>query len=123
MATIPDKLLKLAVPNKHEVAIEALAYALTQLSVFEDAQHANELLVACDYDGRKLAPLFDQIERQATAQDITLVTGKRNAFKEAGLRGLPLNFDSFRAFNKAFDKLEYSCPPNARASPTLIARS
>ena len=88
VASIPDKLLKLAVPNKHEVAIEALAYALTQLSVFEDAQHANELLVACDYDGRKLAPLFDQIERQATAQDVTLVTGKRNAFKEAGLRGL-----------------------------------
>ena len=114
IATIPDKLLKLAVPNKHEVAIEALAYALTQLSVFEDAQHANELLVACDYDGRKLAPLFDQIERQATAQDVTLVTGKRNSFKEAGLRGLPLNFDSFRAFNKAFDKLEYSCPPNSR---------
>ena len=30
--------------------------------VFEDTQHANELLVACDYDGRKLAPLLDQIE-------------------------------------------------------------
>ena len=27
----------------------ARIYALTQLSVFEDKQHANELLVACDY--------------------------------------------------------------------------
>ena len=66
IAGIPDKLLKLAVPNKHEVAIEALAYALTLLSVFEDVQHANELLVACEYDGRKLAPLLDQIEAQAS---------------------------------------------------------
>jgi len=113
---IPDKLLKLAVPNKHEVAIEALAYALTQLSIFEDTQHANELLVACDYDGRKLAPLFDQIEAQASLEDITLVTGRRNAFKEAGLRGLPLTFDSFRAFNKAFELLEFRCPPNSRLS-------
>ena len=82
IAGIPDKLLKLAVPNKHEVATEALAYALTQLSIFEDVQHANELLVACDYDGRKLAPLLDQIESQASLEDITLVTGRRNAFKE-----------------------------------------
>ena len=116
IAGIPDKLLKLAVPNKHEVATEALAYALTQLSIFEDVQHANELLVACDYDGRKLAPLLDQIESQASLEDITLVTGRRNAFKEAGLRGLPLTFDSFRAFNKAFDVLEYRCPPNSRLS-------
>ena len=116
IAGIPDKLLKLAVPNKHEVAIEALAYALTQLSIFEDTQHANELLVACDYDGRKLAPLLDQIEAQASLEDITLVTGRRNAFKEAGLRGLPLTFDSFRAFNKAFELLEYRCPPNSRLS-------
>ena len=48
IAGIPDKLLKLAIPNKHEVAIEALAYALTLLSIFEDVQHANELLVSCD---------------------------------------------------------------------------
>ena len=116
IAGIPDKLLKLAVPNKHEVAIEALAYALTLLSVFEDVQHANELLVACEYDGRKLAPLLDQIEAQASLEDITLVTGRRNAFKEAGLRGLPLTFDSFRAFNKAFDVLEYRCPPISRLS-------
>ena len=82
IAGVPDKLLKLAVPNPHEVAIEALAYALTILSIFEDTQHANELLVACDYDGRKLAPLLDQIEAQASAEDVTLVTGRRDAFKE-----------------------------------------
>ena len=116
IAGIPDKLLKLAVPNEHEVAIEALAYALTQLSIFEDAQHANELLVACNYDGRQLAPLLDQIEAQASLEDVTLVTGKRNAFKEAGMRGLPLTFESFRAFNKAFDVLEFRCPPSSRLS-------
>ena len=99
-----------------KVAIEALAYALTILSVFEDTQHANELLVACDYDGRKLAPLLDQIEAQASAEDVTLVTGRRNAFKEAGLRGLPLTFDSFRGLNKAYDLLEFRCPPNSRLS-------
>ena len=46
IASIPDKLLKLCIPNAHEVQIEALAYALTMLSIFEDEQHANELLVA-----------------------------------------------------------------------------
>ena len=123
IAGVPDKLLKLAVPNPHEVAIEALAYALTILSVFEDTQHANELLVACEYDGRKLAPLLDQIEAQASAEDVTLVTGRRDAFKEAGLRGLPLTFDSFRAFSKAFDVLEYRCPPNNRLCQTPAARN
>ena len=122
IAGVPDKLLKLAVPNPHEVAIEALAYALTILSVFEDTQHANELLVACDYDGRKLAPLLDQIEAQASAEDVTLVTGRRDAFKEAGLRGLPLTFDSFRAFSKAFDVLEYRCPPDNRLTDASRAQ-
>ena len=92
IGAIPDKLLKLAIPNKHEVSIEALAYALTQLSIFEDVQHANELLVACDYDGRKLGPLFDAIELEATGEDIALVTGTRYKFKEAGLKGQPLTF-------------------------------
>ena len=44
------------------------------------------------------------------------MTGRRNAFKEAGLRGLPLTFDSFRGFNKAYDLLEFRCPPNSRLS-------
>ena len=86
--------------SAHEVKVEALAYALTQLSIFEDEQHANELLEKCDYDGRNLAYYLDEIEAQASAEDVTLVTGQRNAFKEAGLRGLPLNFASFRAFFK-----------------------
>ena len=116
IASIPDKLLKLCIPNAHEVQIEALAYALTMLSIFEDKQHANELLVQCEYDGRKLAPFLDQIEAQASAEDVTLVTGQRNAFKEAGLRGLPLSFDSFRAFFKGFNELEYRCPPGQRLS-------
>jgi len=97
-------------PNAHEVVIEALAYALTILSIFEDEQHANELLVQCKYDGRKLAPFLDQIEAQASAEDVTLVTGQRNAFKK--VRGLPLTFDSFRAFFKGFNELEYRCPPS-----------
>ena len=112
--TIPDKLLKLAIPNPHEVQVEALAYALTQLSVFEDKHHANELLEMCDYDGRKLAVLLDHIEAQATPEDINLVTGRRNRFKEAGLKGLPLSLTTFRAFFKKFDVLEYKCPPPDR---------
>ena len=111
---IPDKLLKLAIPNAHEVQIEALAYALTQLSVFEDKHHANELLVLCDYDGRKLAPLLDHIESQATPEDITLVTSRRDKFKEAGLKGLPLTFTTYRAFFKKFEVFEYKCPPPDR---------
>ena len=39
LSDIPDKLLKLAVPNPDEVGIEAHAYALTQLSIFEDRHH------------------------------------------------------------------------------------
>ena len=49
VSAIPPLLLKLAVPNKDEVETQALAYALTQLSVFEDRQHANELLELCDF--------------------------------------------------------------------------
>ena len=85
--SLPANLLKIAMPNEHEVKVEALAYALTQLSIFDDEEHANELLELCEYDGRKLAPFFDEIERQASGEDITLVTGRRNAFKEAGLKG------------------------------------
>ena len=43
ITTIPDKVLKLCTPNKDEVETEALAYALTQLSIFADRIHANEL--------------------------------------------------------------------------------
>ena len=111
---IPDKLLKLAIPNPHEVQVEALAYALTQLSVFEDKQHANELLELCDYDGRKLSVLLDHIEAQSTPEDVTLVTSRRDRYKEAGLKGLPLSFASYRAFFKQFDVFEYKCPPADR---------
>ena len=122
IGAIPDKLLKLAIPNKHEVSIEALAYALTQLSIFEDVQHANELLVACDYDGRKLGPLLDAIELEATGEDIALVTGTRDKFKEAGLKGQPLNFASFRMFFKQFNILEYRCPPDDRLADKALAQ-
>ena len=54
LSDIPDKLLKLAVPNPDEVGIEAHAYALTQLSIFEDRHHANELLEKCEYVPRCL---------------------------------------------------------------------
>ena len=119
---VPDRLLKLAIPNEHEVKVEALAYALTQLSIFEDEQHANELLEKCDYDGRHLAYYLDEIEAQASAEDVTLVTGQRNAFKEAGLRGLPLNFASFRAFFKSFNAYEYRCPPYQRMSDDQLSQ-
>ena len=122
LGAIPDKLLKLAIPNKHEVSIEALAYALTQLSIFEDVQHANELLVACDYDGRKLGPLFDAIELEATGEDIALVTGTRDKFKEAGLKGQPLTFASFRTFIKQFNVLEYRCPPDDRLGDKALSQ-
>ena len=82
-------------PNAHEVVIEALAYALTILSIFEDEQHANELLVQCKYDGRKLAPFLDQIEAQASAEDVTLVTGQRNASRKQAFevcRSLSIRF-------------------------------
>ena len=36
IAAIPDKILKLCTVNQDEVQTEALAYALTQLSIFED---------------------------------------------------------------------------------------
>ena len=122
IGAIPDKLLKLAIPNKHEVSIEALAYALTQLSIFEDVQHANELLVACDYDGRKLGPLLDAIELEATGEDIALVTGTRDKFKEAGLKGQPLTFASFRTFIKQFNVLEYRCPPDDRLGDKALSQ-
>ena len=114
ITVLPDKILKLAQPNAHEVETEALAYALTQLSVFDDRQHANELLVQCNYDGRQLGPLLDAIERRARAEDLALVTGRRNAFKEAGLNGQPLTYESFRRFFKDFNVLEYKCPANKR---------
>ena len=114
VAMLPDKLLKLAQPNKDEVETEALAYALTQLSVFEDRVHANELLVECDYDGRQLGPILDRIEKTALAEDITLVVGRRNAYREAGLNGQPLTHDSFRVFFKGLNEHEYKCPAHER---------
>ena len=114
ITVLPDKILKLAQPNAHEVETEALAYALTQLSVFDDRQHANELLVQCNYDGRQLGPLLDAIERRARAEDLALVTGRRNAFKEAGLNSQPLTYETFRRFFKDFNVLEYKCPANKR---------
>ena len=44
ITSLPDKVLKMCMPNKDEVETEALAYALTQLSIFQDRVHANELL-------------------------------------------------------------------------------
>ena len=70
--------------------------------MFTNKQHANELLSACDYDGRLLGPLLDQIESTARAEDIALVTGWRNKFKEVGLEGQPLTQESFQKFMKDF---------------------
>ena len=116
ITTIPDKILKICTVNQDEVQTEALAYALTQLSIFEDRQHANELLKQCDYDGRKLGPILDAIESKARAEDVSLVTGKRNKFRDAGLSGQPLTFASFRKFFKEFNVFEYKCPPTKRTS-------
>ena len=114
ITSIPDKILKMCTVNPDEVQTEALAYALTQLSIFEDRLHANELLKQCNYDGRQLGPLLDAIEAKAKAEDISLVTGKRNKFKEAGLNNQPLTFDSFRKFFKEFNVYEYKCPASKR---------
>ena len=110
IASLPERYLKLAQVNPDEVETEALAYALTQLSVFSDKQHANELLAACEYDGRRLGPLLDIIEATARAEDIALVTGRRNKYKEIGLNGQPLSHESFKKFLKDFNSLEYRCP-------------
>ena len=120
--SLPDKILKLAIPNKDEVETEALAYALTQLSIFEDKIHANELLVQCDYDGRRLAPILDAIEATARPEDVTLVTGRRNKFVAAGLNHQPLNQDSFKKFLKEFNVLEYKCPANERLSDESLGQ-
>ena len=56
--------------NPDEVQTEALAYALTQLSIFEDRLHANELLKQCNYDGRQLGPILDAIEATAKAEAV-----------------------------------------------------
>ena len=122
ISTLPDRYVKMATVNKEEVETEALAFALTQLSIFEDKLHANELLEQCDYDGRKLAPLLDAIEREATAQDITLVTGRRNAFKEGGLKNMPLTHASFKSFFEELNILEYKCPPSKRLSDDEMAQ-
>ena len=116
IAALPDKILKLCTVNADEVRTEALAYALTQLSIFEDRLHANELLKMCEYDGRKLGPFLDAIEQKAKAEDLALVTGKRNKFKEAGLNGQPLTFKTFRDFFKDFNVYEYKCPANKRTT-------
>ena len=116
ITSLPDKILKLCTVNEDEVQTEALAYALTQLSIFQDRLHANELLKLCNYDGRQLGPLLDAIEAKAKAEDVAFVTGKRNKFKESGLRGQPLTFDSFRAFFKEFNVFEYKCPPLKRTA-------
>ena len=61
-------------------------------------------------------PILDAIELNAKAEDIALVTGKRNYYKEAGLKSQLLTFKSFRDFFKAFNVLEYKCPPSKRTS-------
>ena len=122
LSSIPDRFLRMATLNAEEVETEALAFALTQLSIFENRLHANELLEQCGYDGRKLAPLLDAIEAEATAEDITLVTGRRNAFKEGGLKGMPLTHASFQAFFEEFNILEYRCPPVMRLSDDVLAQ-
>ena len=87
ITSLPDKVLKLCVPNRDEVETEALAYALTQLSIFEDRLHANELLKQCGYDGRRLGPILDAIEATAKAKAVpssqaVATLSKRQASKD-----------------------------------------
>ena len=76
---IPPTLLQLAIPAPAEVAIEDHAYALTQLSIWEDQTKANALLLQCGRSGRRLRALLDALERTATPEDVTLVTERRNS--------------------------------------------
>ena len=51
LASLPDRYIKMATIDAEEVETEALAFALTQLIVFEDRLLAiNDLLEQCDYD-------------------------------------------------------------------------
>ena len=55
---------QLAIPNKHEVSTEALAYTRSRNSAFSRTRSTQTSFSsrATIYDGSKLKPLFDQIE-------------------------------------------------------------
>ena len=46
------------------------------------------------YSGLALRAILDNEELKATAEDLTLVTGRRDNVEKAGLRGLPLTLAS-----------------------------
>ncbi len=91
LASMPPPYLKIAIPNREEVAIEDHAYALTQLSIFEDVQLANKLLNDCDLSGRRLRALLVVIEAEASGEDVTLVVNRRDLVLNKGLKGMPLS--------------------------------
>ena len=68
LSSIPTPYLKIVMPNPEDVAVEDHAYALTQLSIFEDRILANKLLDQCGLSGRKLRVLLDAIESEESTR-------------------------------------------------------
>ena len=114
VASLPASLLKMAVPMPNEVRIEDHAYALTMLSIWEDREEANRLLIECDRSGRKLRAILDIKEGMARGEDVTLISGMRDEIERKGLTGLELNLESFREFIRRHERAEVKCPPAER---------
>ena len=62
--------------------IEDHAYALTMLSIWEDREEANKLLLQCGRSGRKLRSILDIKERMARGEDVTLISGQRDEIEK-----------------------------------------
>ena len=90
LSSIPSVYLKIVTFNKSAAAVDDHAYALTQLSIFEDQVEANRLLTLCGRSGRRLRAILDAIEADASGEDVTLVVGKRDAIVNRGVGGMPL---------------------------------
>ena len=66
-------------PN--DVRIEDHAYALTMLSVWEDREEANRLLLECGRSGRHLRAILDIKQALARGEDVTLISYPVDATK------------------------------------------
>ena len=116
ISSIPPAYLKLVSPNKYAVAVEDHAYALTQLSIFEDQVEANRLLSQCGRSGRRLRGILDALELDASGEDVTLVVGKRDSTVNRGVGGMPLSLANYKQFWLDFNVAEMKCPPTQRKS-------
>ena len=116
IADLPTSVLKLAVPMPNDVKIEDHAYALTMLSVWEDREEANRLLIECGRSGRQLRSILDRKEKEARGEDITLISGKRDEVENRGLENLELNYENYKNYMRKHERAEVKCPPVERRS-------